>query len=85
MRRNRLEEYLDLIRIIAQTGPVELTAISNQTKMETDKLNSHIEFLVNQGLVEKRGSKKLQTFVATTRSYKILKFFDKEIVQFKTN
>jgi predicted transcriptional regulator len=71
MRRNRLEEYLDLIKIIAQKGPVELTTISNQAKIETDKLTNRIEFLLNQGIIEEYGSKKPPTFIATIRSYKI--------------
>ena len=85
MRRNRLEEYLDLIGIIVQNSPVQLNAISNQAKMEPDKLNNRIEFLVNQGLIEEHGSKKSPTFVATIRSHKILRFFNKEIVESKTN
>jgi predicted transcriptional regulator len=54
MRRSKLEMAIDILKILAQKGPLKLTHIMYKTNVNCDVLNKNLEFLMKQGLIEVR-------------------------------
>lgn len=76
MERNRLEDFVVLIGIIAKNRPLDLAELSSQAKMEKSKATSCLDFLSKKGLIKECNSGNVITFAATMESYKILRFFN---------
>ena len=54
MRRSKLEMTIDILKILAQKGPMRLTHIMYKTNVNCDVLNKNLVFLMKQGLIEVR-------------------------------
>jgi len=54
MRRSKLEMEVDILKILAQKGPLKLTHIMYKTNVNCNVLNTNLEFLIEQGLIEVR-------------------------------
>jgi predicted transcriptional regulator len=54
MRRSKLEINLDILKILAQKGPLKLTHIMYKVNVNCDVLKKYLEFLIKQGLIEER-------------------------------
>jgi predicted transcriptional regulator len=54
MRRSKLEMSVDILKILAQKGPLKLTHIMYKTNVNCDVLNKNLAFLMKQGLIEVR-------------------------------
>jgi len=76
MRRSRMERYIDILNVLAHTGPLKLTHIMYKSNFNGSILKEYLDFLIKQGLVEERTIKKNHTvFAVTQRGATVLKHF----------
>jgi predicted transcriptional regulator len=76
MRRSKLEMYVDILKVLAQRGPLKLTHIMYKANVNCSILKEYLDFLVKQGLVEERIVGKRRVVYATTqRGVTVLKYF----------
>ena len=76
MRRSKLEVYIDILEVLAFKGQLKLTHIMYKSNVNCQILKTELEFLVKNGLVEKRILRKQKVVYAiTTRGFSILKAF----------
>jgi predicted transcriptional regulator len=54
MRRSKLEMYVDILRFLAQRGPMKVTHIMYKVNICYIHLGKYLEFLEQQELVERR-------------------------------
>jgi len=67
MRRSKLEMYVDILKVLAQRGPLKLTHIMYKANVNCSVLSEYLEFLLKQGLVEERVFQKNRTIYAVTQ------------------
>jgi predicted transcriptional regulator len=73
--------YVGILKVLALTGPLELTPIVNKANIKCSVLKHYLDFLIKQDLVEERTIKKDQTvFEVTHRGINVLKYF-RELTQ----
>jgi len=79
MRRSKLERYVDILEILARArnfasqGPMELTQLRRKTGLSQNVLRQHLNFLIQQNLVEEQNLSKDKIFYAITeRGLKVL-------------
>lgn len=76
MRRFKLEMYVDILKVLAHSGPIKLTNIINKANVNGIILKEYLNFLINKGLVEERTIKKgNEAFAVTKRGINVLKYF----------
>jgi predicted transcriptional regulator len=76
MRRSHLERYIDIISVLAQKGPLNVTLLIYKTDLKCSELKGGLDFLVTQGLVEERTIGKAKTvFAVTQRGINVVKYF----------
>jgi predicted transcriptional regulator len=76
MRRSKLEMYVDILRVLAERGPLKVTHIMYKANVNCNILKEYLDFLVGQGLVEERIVGKRRVVYATTqRAVTVLKYF----------
>ena len=74
VRGSKLEMNLDILKILASQGPMELTQLMNKTDLSQSVLKQHLNFLIPQNLVEKQNLGKDKIFYAVTeRGLRVLK------------
>lgn len=68
--------YIDILKVLAQRGPLKLTHIMYKANVNCQVLKEYLDFLVNQGLIEERivGKGKV-VYANTARGIQTLKFF----------
>ena len=54
MRRSKLIIYVDILNVLAHRGPSKLTHIMYKANVNCNVLTDYLDFLIKQGLVEKR-------------------------------
>jgi predicted transcriptional regulator len=76
MRRSKLEMYVDILKVLAQRGPLKLTHIMYKANLNCSVLSEYLAFLVKQGLVEERivGRNRV-VYASTARGFELLKSF----------
>jgi predicted transcriptional regulator len=76
MRRSKLEMYVDILKVLAQRGPLKVTHIMYKTNVNCNILKECLNFLSKQGLIEERiVGKSRVVYVNTTRGTQVIKFF----------
>jgi len=81
MRRSKLEMYIDILKVLAQRGPLKLTHVMYKANVNCSVLKEYMDFLIKQGLVEERTvGKRRVVFAVTQRGITVLKYF-KELKQ----
>jgi len=81
MRRSKLEMNVAILNVLAQKGPLKLTHIMYKSNVNCNILTEYLDFLINQGLVEKRTiEKEHKVFKITQRGITVLKNF-RELTQ----
>jgi predicted transcriptional regulator len=81
LRRSKLEMYVDILKVLAQRGPLKLTHVMYKANVNCSVLIECLEFLLKQGLVEERTLKKNRTVYAVTQQgLTVLKAF-RELTQ----
>jgi len=54
MRRSKLEMYVDILKVLARTGPLKLTHVMNKSNFNGKIIKECLDFLIKRGLIEKR-------------------------------
>ena len=81
MRRSKLEMYVDILKVLAQKGPLKLTHIMYKANVNCSILKEYLDFLINKELVEEKIlTKGKVVFSITQRGVTVLKYF-KELRQ----
>jgi predicted transcriptional regulator len=76
MRRSKLEMYVDILKVLAQRGPLKLTHIMYKANVNCKVLKEYLDFLVGHGLVEERiVGKRRVVYAITQRGVTVLKYF----------
>lgn len=76
MRRSKLEMYIDILRVLAQRGPLKLTHIMYKANVNCSVLKQYLTFLMDQKLVEERmQGKKRVVYAVTQKGITVLKYF----------
>jgi predicted transcriptional regulator len=76
MKRSKLEMYIDSLKVLACEGPLMLEHIIGKANIDCGVLHEYLDFLIKQGLVEKRKIDKERTvFAVTERGVTVLRFF----------
>ena len=76
MRRSKLEMYVDILKVLAQRGPLKLTHVMYKANVNCSVLKEYMAFLIKQGLVEEKpvGKRRL-VYSVTQRGIMVLKYF----------
>jgi len=76
MRRSKLEMYVDILKVLAQRGPLKLTHIMYKANVNCSVLKEYLDFLLKQGLVEEKiVGKRRVVYAITPRGVTVLKYF----------
>lgn len=76
MRRSKLEMQVDILKALAQHGPLQITRIMDQTNVSSGILKESLNFLIKQGLIEEVPLKKKATgYANTNRGAAVVRFF----------
>jgi len=76
MRRSKLEMYIDILKVLAQRGPLKLTHIMYKANVNCSVLKQYLDFLIKQELVEERtAGKRRVVYAITQRGITVLKHF----------
>jgi predicted transcriptional regulator len=76
MRRSKLEMYVDILKVLAQRGPLKLTHVMYKANVNCSVLKEYLDFLIKQGLVEERTiGKRRVVYVITQKGITVLKYF----------
>ena len=76
MRRSKLEMYIDILRVLAQKGPLKLTHIMYKANVNCSVLKQYLNFLIKQELVEEQTvGKKRIVYAITDRGRTVLRYF----------
>ncbi len=82
MRRSKMEMYIDILKVLAQRGPLKLTHIMYKCNMNCSVLKQFLDFLSKQSLIEEQVIQKRKTqkivYAITARGRTALNYF-KEI------
>jgi predicted transcriptional regulator len=81
MRRSKMEIYIDILKVLAQKGPLKLTHIMYKANVNCSVLKQNLDFLINQNLIEKqiRHKKRNKTkirYAITERGKTVIKYFN---------
>ena len=76
MRRSKLEMYIDILKVLAQRGPLKLTHIMYKANVNCSVLKQYLDFLIQQDLVEEKTvGKKRIVYVVSEKGLQVLKYF----------
>jgi predicted transcriptional regulator len=76
MKRSKIEMYVDILKVLAQRGPLKLTHIMYKANVNCKVLKEYLGFLIKQELVEERTVGKGRIVYANTpRGITVLKNF----------
>lgn len=81
MRRSKMEMYIDILKVLAQNGPLKLTHVMYKANVNCSVLKEYLNFLIQQSLIEeqilrKRRNKTKISYAITERGRKVLKYFN---------
>jgi predicted transcriptional regulator len=76
MRRSKLEMYIDILKVLAQRGPLKLTHIMYKANVNCSVLKEYLDFLIQQELVEEQvvGKKRI-VYAVSEKGFNVLKYF----------
>jgi predicted transcriptional regulator len=80
MRRSKMEMYIDILKVIAQNGPMKLTHVMYKANVNCNVLKENLDFLIQQNLIEeqitiKRKTRKVR-YTITEKARTVLKYFN---------
>ncbi|MBN2236586.1 MAG: winged helix-turn-helix transcriptional regulator [Bacteroidales bacterium] len=76
MRRSKMEMHLDIIKTLAQKGPLKLTHIMYKANVNCSVLGEQLEFLMQQNIVQEKTLKKERIiYELTEKGFSIIKAF----------
>ena len=76
MRRSKMEIYLDILKTLAQKGPLKLTHIMYKANVNCNVLKQYLDFLCKQELIaEKTLRKERVVYEISEKGLTVLKYF----------
>jgi predicted transcriptional regulator len=76
MKRSKLEMHVEILRVLAQRGPLQQTDISYQANLSCNVLKEKLVFLVKRGLVEEVNvGENSVAYANTNRGSAVVRFF----------
>ncbi len=76
MRRSNIEMYVDILKVLAQRGPLKLTHVMYKANMNCKLVTEYLGILKKQGLVEeKKVGRNNIVYAVTSRGISVLKTF----------
>ncbi len=76
MRRSKLEMYIDILKVLANRGPLKLTHVMYKANVNCSILKEYLDFMIDQNLVEERTiGKRRVVYAVTQRGITVLKYF----------
>jgi predicted transcriptional regulator len=76
MRRSKIEMHLDILRTLAQKGPLKLTHIMYKANVNCCVLKEYLDFLTQQNLVEEKTLRKERiVYKITEKGLTVIKYF----------
>ena len=76
MRRSKLEMYVDILKVLANRGPLKLTHVMYKANVNCSVLKEYLDFLIKQNLIEERTiGKSRVVYAVTQRGITVLKHF----------
>ena len=73
--------YIDILKVMAQRGPLKLTHIMYKANVNCSVLKQNLEFLIQQNLIEeqitvKKRNKTKISYAITERGRTVIKYFN---------
>jgi predicted transcriptional regulator len=76
MRRSKLEMYVDILKVLANRGPLKLTHVMYKANVNCSVLKEYLDFLIKQGLVEEQMiGRRRMVYAVTQRGITVLRYF----------
>jgi predicted transcriptional regulator len=76
MRRSKLEMHVDILKVLAHKGPLQISHLLSEANVNFNVLKEHLGFLINQGLVaEIKVDKNSVVYANTDRGTSVIRFF----------
>ena len=81
MRRSKMEMYIDILKVMAQNGPMKLTHVMYKANVNCSVLKQNLDFLLQQNLIEeqitvkKRNKTKIR-YAITEKGRTVIKYFN---------
>ena len=76
MRRSKMEMCLDILKTLAQKGPLKLTHVMYKANVNCSVLKEYLDFLIQQELVEEKALRKERiVYQITEKGLTVLKYF----------
>jgi len=81
MRRSKMETYIDILKVMAQNGPLKLTHIMYKANVNCRVLKQNLDFLIQQNLIEqqitvKKRNKIKISYAVTEKGRNVIKYFN---------
>jgi len=77
MRRSKLELHVEILKLLARKGPLQLNHLMSQGNVNCNILREHLGFLIKQGLIEEVIVDKNNVVYANTdRGTSVIRFFE---------
>ena len=81
MRRSKMEMYVDILKVLAQNGPLKLTHIMYKANVNCKVLKQNLDFLINQNLIEKQMKRKKRNkikvrYAITEKGKTVIRYFN---------
>lgn len=81
MRRSKMEMYIDILKVLAQNGPLKLTHVMYKANVNCNVLKANLDFLIKQNLIEeqitiKKRNKTKISYAITDKGRTVIKYFN---------
>jgi predicted transcriptional regulator len=81
MRRSKMEMYIDILKVMAQNGPMKLTHVMYKANVNCSVLKQNLDFLIQQNLIEeqivhKKRNKTKISYAITEKGRTVIKYFN---------
>jgi len=81
MRRSKMEMYIDILKVMAQNGPLKLIHVMYTANVNCSVLKENLDFLIQQNLIEepvtvKRRNKTKVRYAITEQGRTVIKYFN---------
>ena len=81
MRRSKMEMYIDILKVLAQNGPLKLTHVMYKANVNCSVLKEYLDFLIKQNLIEeqvtpKKRNKTKISYAITERGRTVIRYFN---------
>ena len=81
MRRSKMEMYIDILKVMAQNGPMKLTHVMYKANVNCSVLKENLDFLLQQNLIQeqitvKKRNKTKVRYAITEKGRTVIKYFN---------